>query len=65
MSAEDNLKYSYFFFVSSLVFAGLLIYVVIYGEGISRFISALLFCGLIYAQVKTALLLYRNAKRKE
>jgi hypothetical protein len=65
MTPEENLKYSYFFFVSSLAFAGLLIYVLIYGTGISRFISAFLFCGLIYVQLKTALLLYRNAKRKD
>lgn len=65
MTTEENLKYSYFFFVSSLAFAGFLIYVLVSGSGASRFISALLLCGLIYIQLKTALLLYRNAKRKD
>jgi hypothetical protein len=65
MATDENLKYSYFFFVSSLVFAGFLLYVLIYGSGVSRVIGAFLFCGMIYIQLKTALLLYRSAKRKD
>lgn len=65
MSVEQDIKFSYFLFFSSIVFAGLLVYVLIYGSGISRIISALLFCNLIYWQIKTALLLYRSAKEKK
>lgn len=65
MTSEQDLKYSYFFFISSIVFTGLLIYTIIYGSGISRLIAALLFCGLIYWQLKTALLFYRSAREKD
>ncbi len=65
MSVEQDIKFSYFLFFSSIVFAGLLVYVLIYGSGISRIISALLFCNLIYWQIKTALLLYRSAKERK
>jgi hypothetical protein len=65
MSVEQDIKYSYFLFFSSIVFAGLLIYVLIYGTGISRVVAALLICNLIYRQLKIALFLYRSAKEKK
>lgn len=65
MTKEQDLKFGLFFFISSLVFIGFLVYTLIYGTGISRIISALLFCNLIYWQLKTALLFYRKYKEED
>jgi hypothetical protein len=65
MTSGQNRDLSIFFFISSILFTGFLIYVLVYGTGISRIISVLLLCNLIYWQLKTALLFYRSSKEKD
>jgi len=64
MTKQQNLHFSLFFLLSSLIFLGFLINAMLTQTGLSRLISCLLFAGLINFQLRVALLMYREYRDK-
>jgi len=62
MTKRQYRNYSLLFFFFSAAFFGFFIHAVIYGTGISRLISSLLFGFLVVMQLRVALTMRRNYK---
>ena len=65
MTRQQDKRLSYLLFISSLVFIGFLIHVLINGAGISRYITAFVLTAFIYFQLRTAVFLYRESQRRD